>query len=172
MTAFPDVRWGSETSWLRRPAVAFSSTQFGSWLVRKLTPLDRRLLQRSRGRRTILGPMGTPVLLLTTTGNKSGQPRTTPLLYERDGDDLIVVGSNFGQHHHPAWTDNLLADSHATVTIGGIDVPATATLLDGAERESAYSRMVALARTYQVYRSRTDREIRVFRLSAVARAAD
>ncbi len=164
--SFPDVRWGSESSLLRRPVIAFASTRAGSWLVRTLTPLDRRILQRSRGRYTALGPLGAPVLLLTTRGARTGQPRTTPLLYARDGDDLIVVGSNFGQEHHPAWTANLLADPHATVTIGGTDVSAVGALLEGEEAESGFARMVEVARTYDAYRSRTARRIRVFRLTA------
>lgn len=167
MTGFPDVRWGSERSRLRRPAVAFASSRPGSWLVRTLTPLDRRLLVRTRGRRTVLGPIGAPTLLLTSTGAKSGLPRTSPLLCARDGSSLIVVGSNFGQSRHPAWTANLLASPDCVVTIGGVDVPARASLLDGAEAEAAYALMVEQARTYDVYRSRTDRAIRVFRLTAV-----
>ena len=166
MSGFPDVRWGSSSSWLRGPAIAFGSTRPGSWLVRTLTPLDRRLLVRTRGRRTLLGPIGLPTLLLTTTGAKSGLPRTTPLLCARDGDSLVVVGSNFGQDRHPAWTSNLLASPACTVTIGGVDVPARAELLAGAEAEAAYALMAAQARTYDVYRSRTDRAIRVFRLTA------
>ena len=164
MTAFPDVRWGSERSWVRRPAVWFGTTRAGSWLVRTLTPLDRRLLLRSRGRYTVLGPIGAPVLLLTTTGRKSGLPRTTPLLFGRDGDTAIVVGSNFGQQHHPAWTANLLAQPDAVVTIGGRDLPVRAELLSGSEAEAAYGVMVATVRTYAAYRERTAREIRVFRL--------
>lgn len=164
--SFPDVRWGSETSRLRGPLVAFSCSRPGSWLIRTLTPLDRRLLQRSRGRYTVLGPLGSPVLLLTTTGAKSGLPRTTPLICGRDGDDLIVVGSNFGQQHHPLWTTNLLAEPRCVVTIGGQDTPAVARLLEGEEAEQAYRVMTELARTYAEYRSRTDRAIRVFRLTA------
>ena len=167
MTTFPDVRWGSQTSLLRRPMVAFSCTRAGSWLIRTLTPLDRRLLQRSGGRYTVLGPLGAPILLLTTTGAKSGQPRTTPLLYARDGEDLIVVGSNFGQPRHPLWTGNLLAHPRATVTIGGHHVPVVAALLAGDEAEEAYAMMADVARTYREYRSRTERDIRVFRLNAV-----
>lgn len=166
MTAFPDVRWGSTTSVLRKPMVSFACTKPGSWLVRTLTPLDRRLLQRSRGRYTVLGPLGAPTMLLTTTGAKSGLPRTTPLLYGRQGADLVVVGSNFGQQKHPAWSGNLLANPRAVVTIGGQDVPAQATLLSGDEADRAYALMVAEARNYAEYRARTDREIRVFRLTA------
>lgn len=166
MSTFPDVRWGSETSRLRKPLVAFSSTHVASWLIRSLTPVDRKLLIRSNGRYTVLGPFAAPVMLLTTTGAKSGQPRTTPLLFSRGGDDLIVVGSNFGQEHHPAWTGNLIKDPSCVVTIGGQAIPARARLLEGDEADAAYRSMVEVASTYDAYRSRTDRSIRVFRISA------
>jgi deazaflavin-dependent oxidoreductase (nitroreductase family) len=146
--------------------VWFAGTRPGSWLVRTLTPLDRRLLTRSRGRYTVLGPLGAPVLLLTTTGARSGLLRTTPLLYAREGADLIVVGSNFGGPRHPSWTTNLRAHPEAVVTIGGQAVPAIAEQLEGPRAMSAYSKLEDVARTYSVYRSRTDREIRVFRLRA------
>lgn len=161
---FPDVRWGSESSRLRKAAVAFGSSPVGSWLLRTATPLDRRLLLRSRGRFTLLGPIGAPTVLLTTTGAKSGLPRTTPLLYWRDGGRLHVVGSNFGQGHHPAWTGNLLKEPRATVTIGGKDVPVRATQLTGAERDRVWQGFVDMASTYAVYKTRTDRDIRVFAL--------
>lgn len=106
-------------------------------------------------------------MLLTTTGAKSGLARMSPLLYARDGDSLIVVGSNFGQDRHPAWTGNLIAHPDTViVTIGGADVPARAELLTGDEAEAGYQRMAEATRTYTEYRSRTDRAIRVFRLTA------
>jgi deazaflavin-dependent oxidoreductase (nitroreductase family) len=167
---FPDARWGSESSVLRRPLVALAATRAGSWLIRQLTPLDRRILLRSRGRFTVLGPTGAPVLLLTTTGATSGLLRTTPLVFGRDGESVLVVGSNFGQEAHPAWTGNLLAEPRAVVTIGGEGIPVTAELLEGEEAEAAYRTMIELARTYRAYQSRTDRPIRVFRLTAVPSA--
>lgn len=166
MTSFPDVRWGSERSPLRRPLVAFSATRVGSWTIKTMTPLDRKLLLRSRGRYTMLGPIGAPVLLLTTTGAKSGLPRTTPLVFARDGDSVLVVGSNFGQDKHPAWTGNLLKTPQAVVTLGGKDIPVRAELLTGDAAEAGYRAMTELARTYAEYRDRTDRSIRVFRLTA------
>jgi len=108
-----------------------------------------------------------PVLLLTTTGATTGLPRTTPLLYARDGDHLLVAGSNFGQAHHPAWSGNLLADPEAVVTIGGTAIPVVATPLHGDEAVPAYRKLEQVAGAYTKYRSRTDREIRVFRLRAV-----
>ena len=162
---FPDVRWGSETNPLRKPLTKLASTRPGSWLVRRLTPLDRKLLLRSRGRYTALGPIGAPTLLLTTTGARSGQPRVSPLLYCRDGSRLLVIGSNFGQERHPAWTANLLAHPQATVTMGGRDIPVTATRLDGEERQRAIEAFIALTEVYAAYLDRTDRELRVFALT-------
>jgi deazaflavin-dependent oxidoreductase (nitroreductase family) len=167
MAGFPDVRWGSEDSRLREPMVAFSTTKVGSWLIKTMTPLDRRILIRSKGKYTALGPIGAPTMLLTTVGAKSGLSRTSPLLYSRDGESIIVVGSNFGQDRHPAWTGNLIAHpDDVVVTVGGAEVPAHATLLTGDEAEAGYQLMAQATRTYSEYRSRTDREIRVFRLTA------
>jgi deazaflavin-dependent oxidoreductase (nitroreductase family) len=165
MIEIPDVRWGSADSILSRAAARFASTKPGSWLVRTAMPLDRRVLIRSNGRRTVLGPIGAPALLLETVGRKSGQPRVSPLLFARDGATVIVVGSNFGQAHHPAWTGNLLAEPRAVVVAGGQRIPVTATHLEGEEAEAAYQKMVAVASTYAAYRGRTDRQIRVFRLT-------
>uniref|UniRef100_UPI000934F3F4 nitroreductase/quinone reductase family protein n=1 Tax=Rhodococcus marinonascens TaxID=38311 RepID=UPI000934F3F4 len=164
---FPDSRWGSENSILREPLTAFASTSLGSWVIRSLTPVDRRLLERTNGRFTILGPIAAPVVLLTTTGRKSGAPRTTPLLFHREGKQIFVVGSNFGQEQHPAWTGNLLADPHAVVTIGGVKIPVTATLLAEPERARIYQSFEHIARVYGVYEHRTHREMRVFALAAI-----
>lgn len=164
---FPDVRWGSDRSWLRRPAIKLASTGPGSWLIRTMTPLDRKLLLRTDGRFTMLGPIGAPTILLETTGAKSGLPRVSPLLYARDGDRLIVVGSNFGQEKHPAWTGNLIKSPDAVVIMAGQRIPVRAELLHGRAAEEAYRLMSELADVYTVYRGRTDREIRVFALTRV-----
>ena len=112
------------------------------------------------------GSLGIPILLLTTTGARSGLPRANPLIYARDGDALLVVGSNFGQTRHPAWTTNVLANPNVKVTLGGETVPATATQLIDGEADAAYAKLIEVTRTYREYQARTDRAIRVFRLSA------
>ncbi|WP_137724031.1 nitroreductase/quinone reductase family protein [Prescottella subtropica] len=162
---FPDVRWGSENSPLRRPGIAFAATRLGSWTIRNLAGVDRRLLERSKGRFTVLGPIGAPTVLLNTIGRKSGQRRTSPLLYIRDGHRLVVVGSNFGQAHHPAWTANLIAQPEASVTMAGDDIPVLATLVTDDEKDRLYTRFVDLAGAYGVYQGRTDRDIRMFVLT-------
>lgn len=167
MATIPDARWGTSDGPLARLATRIALTRAGSWTIRTLMPLDRKILLRTEGRRTLLGPIGAPTLLLETTGRRSGLPRTSPLLFARDGDAVIVVGSNFGQQHHPAWTANVLAAPTATVIAGGRRVPVHATLLEGEEAESAYRRMEEVTSVYAVYRHRTDRAIRVFRLTPV-----
>jgi deazaflavin-dependent oxidoreductase (nitroreductase family) len=166
MSTFPDLRWGSENSKLRRPMIWFASTHAGSWVVRTLTPLDRYIIRRSHGRYTALGPLGAPTMLLTTTGAVSGQSRTTPLLFARDGGEILVAGSNFGQAHHPAWSKNLIVHPDAIATVGGKAVPVTAVLLTGDEALAGYKKMAEVVPVYDEYKNRTDRAIRVFRLRA------
>ncbi|MUM17805.1 nitroreductase family deazaflavin-dependent oxidoreductase [Mycobacterium sp. CBMA271] len=161
---FPDNRWGDPDSALSRVAAKFAATKPGSWTIRKLTPLDRAVMERTGSRYTVLGPLGLSTLLLTTTGCKSGQPRVSPLLYLHDGDRIALVGSNFGQEKHPAWTANLLADPRAKVTLAGQKIDVVATLVQGPERDDYYRRFEAMLHVYAAYKGRTDREIRVFTL--------
>ena len=165
---FPEVAWGRRGTPLSRAAHRLAGTAGGSWLIRSLVPADRWLLARSAGRVTVLGPFGTPLLLLTTTGTRSGQRRTTPLVYLTDGDHVLLAASNFGRSDHPAWSTNLLAHPEATVAIGDHTVPVTAELLEGDDRDRAWHRFADLATTYDVYQSRTDRVIRMFRLAVRA----
>ncbi len=146
-----------------RPFYALASSPAGSRFVRLLVPLDRRVLRATRGKYTLFGPTSLPELLLTTTGRKSGQPRIAALSYLRDGNRLLVLGSNFGQQHHPAWSANLIADPQALVAINGVEISVTATLLTGAERDRALQRFLAYP-MYKSYRARTDRALRVFAL--------
>lgn len=163
--AFPDVRWGHERLWVNNLAAAFMSSRPGSWLLRKLVPADRKLLEQSRGRYTVLGPAGVPLLLLKTIGRKSGERRTSPLICMRESDRLFIVGSNFGSSRHPAWSSNLVANPEALVVIGGAEIPVVAIELKGAERERAFQKFVSYTRAYEEYMGRTDRELRVFALT-------
>ena len=163
---FPDVRWGRDPGRLvRRSMTAIIGSKFGAWCSRKLKPLDHQLLRRSNGRFTIFGPLGVPLLLLTTTGRKSGQRWQTPLTYLRGDDRLFLVGSNYGQATHPAWSWNLLADPNAWVTMGGKEIPVVATQLTGAERDRIFRKFADYATNYDAYRGRADRQLRVFALT-------
>jgi deazaflavin-dependent oxidoreductase (nitroreductase family) len=164
--AFPDVRWGHEPpSALRKPVIALIGSKLGAWCIRKLTPVDRQLLRRSNGRLTIFGPVGVPLLLLTTTGRKSCARREIPLTYLREGDRIFLVGSNFGQANHPAWSWNLLADPKAWVTMGGNEIAVVATPLTGTEHDRIFRKFADYGANYDAYQSRTDRELRVFALT-------
>ncbi|MDQ4108630.1 MAG: nitroreductase family deazaflavin-dependent oxidoreductase [Actinomycetota bacterium] len=145
---------------------SLAASRRGASLFRWLLPrADRLALRLTRGRRVFTNH-AVPTLILTSIGRKSGEPRLQPLCYVRDGNDLIVVGSNWGQEHHPAWTANLLATPRATVTIGGDELPVEAELVPDDEWESLYGRFEAMSRNYAAYRQWTGgRRIRMFRLT-------
>jgi deazaflavin-dependent oxidoreductase (nitroreductase family) len=105
--------------------------------------------------------VGGPVLLLTTTGRKSGEERTIPLLYLPEGRDFVVVGSNGGTSSHPAWWLNLRANPVATVEIGGSKTRVRAEKASPGEKERLWPRLVEMYGGYEGYRRRTDREIPV-----------
>ena len=159
---FPDVRWGRERPGLTKILTAFASTRVGTWWIRTVTPLDRRLLERSDGRLTMFGPSGVQLLLLNHVGRKSGRPYTTPLVYVREDDRLYLIGSNFGRPEHPNWSTNILARPDCVVTMGGKDIPVTATLLGGDERQRILEKFIDYVRTYNTYLHRTDRNLRIF----------
>jgi deazaflavin-dependent oxidoreductase (nitroreductase family) len=116
------------------------------------------------GRVVALGML--PSMLLTTTGRRTGQPRTQPLLYVRDGDGYVVIGSNWGQPHQPAWALNLVAEPRAVVTLGGRQIPVRAACAAGEERERLLGLLLAMWPAYETYRQRAgDRELMVFRLT-------
>jgi deazaflavin-dependent oxidoreductase (nitroreductase family) len=164
-TSFPRGGWGREDlSPLFKPVFAVAASGLGSKVIRALVPLDERVVNRTKGRFSLFGPLSMPELLLTTTGRKSGQPRTTVLSYVRDDHRLLVLGSNFGQQRHPSWSSNLIADPQASVSMAGQDIPVLATVLDGADREAALQRFLAYP-MYRAYQTRTDRDLRVFALT-------
>ncbi|RMI28659.1 nitroreductase/quinone reductase family protein [Nocardia stercoris] len=163
--SFPSREWGSRTSPLGRFANWFAATDGGSRAIRALIPLDRSLLERTRGRFTVLGPIGVPIMLLTTTGRKSGVARTSPLLYVHGGDVLYVIGSNFGQAHHPAWTVNLRADPKATVVLAGETLPVEATeITDADHKDEIFRQFAEVTDAYTAYKDRTSRDLRIFAL--------
>jgi deazaflavin-dependent oxidoreductase (nitroreductase family) len=138
-------------------------------LGRLVTPLDRRLYRLTNGRWSVIGRHELPSLLITTTGRKSGLPRTQPLLYATDGDEYIVIGSNWGQAHHPAWSANLIAQPSARVTLGEREFGVHATLATGAERERLWELLKRIWPGYAAYARRAEgREIRIFRLTPEA----
>lgn len=108
---------------------------------------------------------GVPTLLLTTTGRKSGKPRTSALIYGTDGEDHLVIASKGGAPEHPLWYRNLLADPNATLQVRDRTFAVTARTATGAERERLWAVMAGIWPNYNVYTTRTDREIPLVVLS-------
>lgn len=138
-----------------------------AWLgVKLFTPVDKWLFAHAGGRLAATGP----VLVLTTVGRRSGALRTSPLLYAEDGEDLVVIGSNWGQRHHPAWSANLLAHPEASVVIGGERRDVRARLASPEEKARLWPRLLSIWPAYQTYARRSGRDLRVFVLSPVRRS--
>ena len=104
---------------------------------------------------------GRPLLLLTTTGAKSGQLRTKPMMYIPDGDRLLVIASNAGAPTHPDWYRNLVAHPEVTVEVGNETFKAIATVTEGLERQRLWSRVVELYPFFADHQAKTTRPIPV-----------
>ena len=134
-------------------------------LGRAFTPLDRAIGVRTRGRFVALGLRDLPALVITTIGRKSARPRTNPLLYAREGDAYLVVGTNWGQRHQPDWALNLLANPIALVAVGGSVSKVRASLATGPDRERYWHLLTAIWPPYLTYQERAGaRAVMVFRL--------
>jgi deazaflavin-dependent oxidoreductase (nitroreductase family) len=122
-------------------------------------------LYRATGGRFQLSALLLPALLLVTTGAQSGLRRETPLMcLPRPDGSYLVSGSNWGQPHHPAWTANLLARPEAEIVVKRRTIPVRAQLLDGAEREAAWTLLEAQFPDYRGYERMAGRQVRIFRL--------
>ena len=136
-------------------------------VLRAMWRFHRAILRLSGGRiGTSMGPMR--VLLLETTGRKSGEPRRVGLSHVEDTARFYVAGSFAGEDRDPDWALNLRATPSARVTIDGRSFPVKVRELAGEEREAMFERFVAGDASYGEYRDRTDREIPVFELAPEA----
>jgi deazaflavin-dependent oxidoreductase (nitroreductase family) len=104
---------------------------------------------------------GSTVLLLTTTGRKTGEKHTTPLIYARDGDNYVIVASKGGAPAHPGWYRNLAKDPEVEVQVLGEVFPARARTAEGEERERLWRKANEVWPHYEEYQRKTDREIPV-----------
>lgn len=110
---------------------------------------------------------GVPLLLLTTTGAKSGEPRTSPVVYMKEGDKYVIVASYAGSDKNPAWYHNVVANPKVTIEVGEAKFDATATVVldDRAERDRLYGKMAARVSNFAEYEKKTDRVFPVVTLS-------
>lgn len=138
--------------------------------ARVLPPADR-FLSRVTGRSMTLTGLvtGLQVLLLTTAGARTGARRTTPVLYLRDGDEFVLIASNWGQDHNPGWYYNLRANPAAKVTLAGSTRDVIAREVTGPEREAYWQQGCDMYPAWNLYRTRSKRrEFPVMILSEAA----
>jgi deazaflavin-dependent oxidoreductase (nitroreductase family) len=139
-------------------------TRAGAWVMaRTMHRLDSAGLRLSGGRWLLSARLaGLPVAMLTTTGRRSGQPRTAPVLAIPDGAGYILVASNWGQPTHPGWYHNLRANPDCVLTVGGEARRMRARQVTGEERARCWQRALAAYPGYAAYARRAGREIGVF----------
>ncbi|MEV4106860.1 nitroreductase family deazaflavin-dependent oxidoreductase [Nonomuraea sp. NPDC049695] len=131
---------------------------------------NQQIIDEFRANEGRVGGMfeGAPLVLLTTTGAKSGNPSTTPMMYLADGDRYIVIASNAGRDHHPAWYHNLRATPEATAELGTETFEVKAVVVEGAERDELYARMAEKWPGFREYETKTSRLIPVIALYRAA----
>jgi deazaflavin-dependent oxidoreductase (nitroreductase family) len=124
---------------------------------------NRQLIEeyRANGGRVTGMFAGAPLLLLTTTGVRSGQPRVAPLAYTTDNGRWIVIASKGGAPTHPDWYYNLRANPEVTVEVGAESFPARATITTGAERQRLFDQMAARMPNFAEYQRNTVRQLPV-----------
>jgi len=160
----------SEANPFRRAVRVTAAWPPVSWFyVRTLHHIDRAVYRLSRGRATFVSWVaGLPVVMLTTTGAKSGRRHTLPLVALPDGDRLVVIASNYGQYRNPAWYYNLRANPRATISFEGVTREVAARELEGEERERHYEHGIEIYPGWRQYRVRAShRTIPVIELSPV-----
>jgi deazaflavin-dependent oxidoreductase (nitroreductase family) len=150
----------------QRPLVKVAASRGGSWYFMNVaTPIDRRLIPATGGR--LSSAPGMPVCVVETVGAKSGQPRRIPLLYARDGEELIVIASSTGAKKNPAWFHNIRKNPRVRVWAPrGRSGAYEARVTEGAERERYWGLAAELYPGYETYDVRSgSREIPVVALS-------
>ena len=160
----------AEASAVRRIVRQAAASRPVAWLSARILHRIDHVVDRATGGRSTFSQWvsGLPVVLLTTTGARTGRSRTTPVLGIPDGDRLIVIASNFGKQQHPAWYHNLRAQPDVSVTVDGVTQAYVAHQLSGADRDREFDRALRLNPGWLRYRTWAgQREIPVFRLDPV-----
>jgi len=150
---------------LRPPVAAVSRTRLFRRMGPAVMPRLERVTRAFTGGRTPLSGALVPSLVLHTIGARTGQPRRTELMYCPDGEDMLIVGSNFAGEHHPAWTANLAVHPHAFVEVRGRRIEVLASRVPPAEREATWVKLERNWPGYRGYERSAGRELRIFRLT-------
>jgi deazaflavin-dependent oxidoreductase (nitroreductase family) len=123
---------------------------------------------RANGGKVLSGPfVNAPLLLLTTTGAKSGRPFTTPLVYTKDGNRIVIIASKGGFPTHPAWYHNLKANPTITLEVGKEKFQAKATITKDPERQRLFDAQAKLMPAFNEYQKNTTRQIPVIVLERI-----
>lgn len=130
---------------------------------------NEQLIDEFRANDGVVGGVfaGRPMMLLTTTGAKSGRTRTHPLVYTTDGDKMVIIASKGGADTNPDWYYNLKSNPVVTVEVGAEKYQAQATITEGAERKRLFDAQAALMPAFAEYEQKTAREIPVVVLERV-----
>lgn len=158
----------TKTSRIRTLLEPVVLTEAGRWWVINVAPtVDRAIFRLSGGRFTSLPAR---VLFLTHTGARTGRKRETPLVYFTDGDDVIVMASNYGRERHPAWYYNVKANPEVELRAGGRRGRYRARIATGEDRERLWALAKRVTRAYANYEERAERTIQVIRLTPIEAA--
>jgi len=134
-------------------------------LIKPMSDLNTWIYRISGGKLGARWLRGAPVMLLTTMGRKSGKPRTKPVLYLRDRDDVVIVASKGGMSRHPSWYLNLEANPNVEIEIGTAKASMKAGRATEEEKAALWPRLVEMYRDFDDYQARTERNIPVVVLS-------
>ncbi|HKD67289.1 MAG TPA: nitroreductase family deazaflavin-dependent oxidoreductase [Candidatus Binataceae bacterium] len=134
-----------------------------------LNDFNQRLIEEYRANQGKVGGQfaGAPLLLLTTTGAKSGRAITKPLAYSKDGDRIVLIASFAGSPKNPAWFTNLVANPEVTVELGAERFKARAAVTSGAERQRLFDNQARQMAVFNDYQKKTTRQIPVVVLNRV-----
>lgn len=121
--------------------------------------INRTVVEQFRAGGPVEGMRREMLLLLTTRGRRTGVERTTPLMFHRHGDDLVVIASNDGAVRHPDWYLNVVADPRVVVEVGDARFAATATVAQGARREELWASLLEAFPFFAAHQAGVDREI-------------
>jgi len=139
-----------------------------TWVIRNIASrIDPLIFKASNGRLTSMGPPSMPMLTMTAIGKRTGEPRSVHLPCLEYQGDFLVVASAMGQQKHPAWRYNIEASPQVQIQMRGERFAARAEVLSDAEKDAVWPDVREAIPQMLVYERRTNRNIRVFRLSRI-----
>jgi deazaflavin-dependent oxidoreductase (nitroreductase family) len=145
--------------------VRITTGKIFTWiLVHIASRVDPLIFKATNGRWTFFGPTAFPMVTITMVGRKSGKRRTVHLCAVEDAGDQLIIASSMGREKHPGWRYNLEANPNVEIQLEGEAYAATAHVLSNEEKEKVWAKIIATVPQIAVYVTRTDRNVRVFRL--------